>query len=312
MQIQLDTVKGLGLMEILAAEAGCEIKKGVLQMPENVGEGYIKRIDLGPMMSLVVHHYELRKDFTLYIPPDVSKRDWVTFSFRNILFQNDILPCVQVSSAGVNLHMFFPILTKINTIIIHIHRNLLKEMVGNGHDNKILETIIQTSQPFLYEEICSPEILDTAVEIMSIGTHSALQDFYHRIKAEQLICLFLYELLKRKDGVDYPINVADLKTIYEIRDGLITDLSVSPNLTQLAATANMSISKINRLFKQIFGTTICNYHQKLRINKAADLIKNKQYSVTEAGYELGFSNLSHFTRIFVKHIGMRPKKFSSN
>ena len=174
MQIQLDTAKGLGLMEILAAGAGSEINKGVLQMPENVGAGYIKKIDLGPMMSLAIHHYELRKDFTLDIPSDISKRDWVTFSFRNILLENGMLPCVQVSSAGVNLHMFFPALTKINTIIIHIHRDLLKELAGNGHDNKILQTIIQASQPFLYEEICSPHVFDTAAEIMIAGTHHAL------------------------------------------------------------------------------------------------------------------------------------------
>ncbi|MBE9463725.1 helix-turn-helix transcriptional regulator [Dyadobacter subterraneus] len=311
MQIQLDTAKGLGMMQILAAAAGHEINNGVLQMPENVGAGYIKKIDLGPMMSLAVHHYELRKDFTLDVPSHISKKNWVTFSFRNILLLNGTLPCVQVSSAGVNLHMFFPALTKINTILIHIHRDLLKELAGSAHNNKILQTIIQASQPFLYEEICSPQILNTAAETMEAGAHPALQHFYHRISAEQLICHLFNELLKRKTETDYQVNLTDLKMIYEIRDKLIANLSVTPNLTQMAALAHMSVSKINRLFKQVFGTTICNYHQKLRINKAAELIKNQQYSVTQAGYELGFSNLSHFTRVFVKHIGIKPKKFSS-
>jgi AraC-like DNA-binding protein len=311
MHIQLDTVKGLGLMDILAKGAGKKIENGILQMPESIGKGYIKKIDLGPMMSLMIHQYELHQDFTLDISTDQSKHQWITFSFRNILLQNEMLPCVQVSPADVNLYMFFPLPTKINTIIINIHRDLLNELVSNGHHNKMLQTIIETNQAFLYEEISSPAIISTACEILTAGAHTALQPFYYRIKAQELIWLFFNELLNRKAGVEYPVNVADLKIIYEMRDRLIADLSTSPNLHMLAASVHMSVSKVNRLFKQIFGVTIYNYHQKLRIKKAADLIKVNQYSVSEAGHEVGYSNLSHFSRIFSKHIGIKPKKFSS-
>jgi AraC-like DNA-binding protein len=34
--------------------------------------------------------------------------------------------------------------------------------------------------------------------------------------------------------------------------------------------------------------------------------------VAQAGYELGFSNLSHFSRLFEKHYGQNPKKFSAS
>jgi AraC-like DNA-binding protein len=310
MHIQLDTSAGLGLMNILAAGAASPIENGILQIPESVGNGYINKIGLGPMMRMVIHHYDLHSDITLDIPSDKTNSDWITFSFRNVFLQNSTLPCVQVSSAGVNLHMCFPARTKINTILIHIHGALLKELVNDQHGDDILQTVINAGQPFLYEEICSPEILSTAARIMTEASHKALKSFHYRIKAEELLCLFLHELLKRKAGAAYPVNLADLKIIYELRDRLIRDLTVQPNLTRLAASANMSVSKVNRLFKQVFGTTVCNYHQKLRIKTAAGLIRERRYSVAEAGYELGFSNLSHFTRIFSKHMGMNPKKYS--
>jgi len=91
----------------------------------------------------------------------------------------------------------------------------------------------------------------------------------------------------------------------------MADLTAQLNLTSLATRANMSVSKLNMLFKQLFGTTVGNFHQKLRIHQTADLIRNKQYSVTAAGYQLGFSNLGHFASIFEKHTGLKPKKFSS-
>ena len=47
------------------------------------------------------------------------------------------------------------------------------------------------------------------------------------------------------------------------------------------------------------------------MNEAAYLIREEKLSVSETGYRLGFSNLSHFSRIFEKHIGMKPKKYSA-
>ncbi len=72
----------------------------------------------------------------------------------------------------------------------------------------------------------------------------------------------------------------------------------------------MSESKLKRLFKQVFGNTIYNYYQTMRMKEAAYLLKHEKQSVSKVGYALGFSNLSHFTRMFEEHIGMKPKKFS--
>jgi len=61
------------------------------------------------------------------------------------------------------------------------------------------------------------------------------------------------------------------------------------------------------LFKQTFGDTIYNYFQGARMEEAAFLLKQGGYSVSEAGYELGFSNLSHFSRLFKRRYGITQK-----
>jgi AraC-like DNA-binding protein len=72
----------------------------------------------------------------------------------------------------------------------------------------------------------------------------------------------------------------------------------------------MSVSKIKRLFKQIFGTSIFNYYQNFRMQEAARLLREKKLTVSEVGYQMGFTNLSHFSKVFEEHIGMKPKKYS--
>jgi AraC-like DNA-binding protein len=71
----------------------------------------------------------------------------------------------------------------------------------------------------------------------------------------------------------------------------------------------MSETKLKLLFKQTFGDTIYNYYQKIRMEEAAFLLKQAGYSVSEVGYQLGFSNLSHFSRLFQRYYGNTPKKY---
>ncbi|MDN3584657.1 helix-turn-helix transcriptional regulator [Mucilaginibacter flavus] len=87
-------------------------------------------------------------------------------------------------------------------------------------------------------------------------------------------------------------------------------MSINPNLSDLTKISGMSESKIKRLFKHIFGNTLYNYYQYLRIQQAAFLIKEQHLSISEAGYQMGFTNLSHFARIFERHKGIKPKKYA--
>jgi AraC-like DNA-binding protein len=87
-------------------------------------------------------------------------------------------------------------------------------------------------------------------------------------------------------------------------------MSQPPQLNALAKMAGMSETKMKQLFKQVFGDTIYNYYQNERMHEAGFLLKHAGYSVSETGYRLGFSNLSHFSRLFEKHYGVTPKKYT--
>jgi len=72
----------------------------------------------------------------------------------------------------------------------------------------------------------------------------------------------------------------------------------------------MSEPKIRKLFQQTFGKGVFEYYQSARMKEAARLLKDKRLTVSEVGYQLGFTNLSHFSRVFEQYIGTKPKKYS--
>lgn len=312
MIFESDSASGIGLIAALSELTGSEIKNGQLILPDNFGKGYMKFFDLGPSIKMMLNQSELKEDILLKKNGTQQDKNEITFSFRNVFpgQHGRIFPSVQVSSSDIDLEIFIPAGTAINTILIIIHIDLLKDLLHKETGNLLLQSMLSGNQPYLYDEIVSPEIQHVAAKILEANVPEQLGDFYLRLKVEELIYLFFVELFKRQHTAHYPINVSDVKVMYAIRDKITADFSVPPNLSELTHLSNMSESKMNRLFRQIFGNSIYNYHQALRINEAAYLIRKERFSVSEAGYRLGFTNLSHFTRIFEKHVGLKPKEYS--
>jgi len=91
---------------------------------------------------------------------------------------------------------------------------------------------------------------------------------------------------------------------------MLEHLETPPAIKELAAFAAMSPTKLKRLFSQVFGNSIFSYYQQFRIKEAARLLKEEKRSVSDAGYSLGFVNLSHFSRVFEQQMGMKPKRYS--
>ena len=68
---------------------------------------------------------------------------------------------------------------------------------------------------------------------------------------------------------------------------MLEHLETPPVIKELAVCANMSPSKLKRLFKQIFGNSIFSYYQEFRMNEAARLLKEEKLSVSDVGYQTG-------------------------
>lgn len=308
----------MSLIQKLAEFTKSKSDDGLFILPEAYGEGYIKSFNFGSQLNMMISQCEFKEEMSIKRTGGNSRKDEITFSFRN-LFQPDglasnrsiAMPSVQVSAGDIDIEIIIPAKTKANTIVITIHVNLLKSWINEKAENKFLNTITLSDKPYLYDQIISNEIEQVAGKIALVNNEEELSHFYLKLKTEEMIYLFLSELSKRETITNYPLNVADVKAMYAIKETLCSDLSNPPDLSHLAFISNMSESKMNKLFKQIFGNSIYNYYQALRMNEAAYLIREEKLSVSETGYRLGFSNLSHFSRIFEKHIGLKPKKYSA-
>ena len=101
-----------------------------------------------------------------------------------------------------------------------------------------------------------------------------------------------------------PAWVKELKQI--IQDQVDSNLS----LTQISKSLDINPSYLSREFSKYFNNlSFGEYIRKLRIEKAMELISLGKYSLTEIAYLTGFSDQSHFTRIFKQLTGKSPSTY---
>ena len=70
----------------------------------------------------------------------------------------------------------------------------------------------------------------------------------------------------------------------------------------------MSVSCFVRTFRREMGETFVPYVNKLRVAMAIRLLEESDLSMSEIAFESGFTNQSHFTRIFKRLAGTPPRE----
>lgn len=83
-------------------------------------------------------------------------------------------------------------------------------------------------------------------------------------------------------------------------------LEEPPTLEEIGRVAGCSPFHLSRTFSQEMGMTIPQYLRKLRIERAAELLRSGKFNVTEAAMEVGYSSLSHFSQAFCQIMGCCP------
>lgn len=96
---------------------------------------------------------------------------------------------------------------------------------------------------------------------------------------------------------------------YNYKEIIETHIYSDLSLEQIAVLCGMSISTFKRTFKEYYNDTPAHYFRKMKLLKAADLLKNTSLRITEICYDCGFNDISHFSKLFVTEFKTSPSDF---
>jgi AraC-like DNA-binding protein len=81
------------------------------------------------------------------------------------------------------------------------------------------------------------------------------------------------------------------------------------NVDILCAMLNMSRTSFYNKVKALTGHAPADYVRIIRLNKAAQLLKEGRYNVTEIAGMTGFNDAKYFREVFKKHFNVNPTKY---
>ncbi|MCF3639304.1 AraC family transcriptional regulator, partial [Rhizobium sp. TRM95111] len=89
-----------------------------------------------------------------------------------------------------------------------------------------------------------------------------------------------------------------------ILDNIDSDLTIE----KIAGSAGVSVSTIQRHFKEHIGMTVFDFIRHERLERARAALEHEGIPIAKAAYLAGYSNLSSFTTAFRKTYGVTPKR----
>lgn len=169
---------------------------------------------------------------------------------------------------------------------------------------------------------CSNE--KTGDQVIQVSTTPVMQAFYDSVisyfesgtvPAEDLLELKVRELLLNiitsKNNVtliDYFCRLAQ-DGVDDLREMMENNCLYNLELAQYARLCNRSLSKFKRDFAAAFNESPGRWLLQKRIDQAQRLLLQTDKQIIDVALESGFSNVSHFDRVFKESTGISPLKY---
>ena len=126
-------------------------------------------------------------------------------------------------------------------------------------------------------------------------------------KVNKLLAIYFSDIASHLyDFLEYEkikISKDEINRLMAVKSHLENNISSPPpEFSSLTKIALMSSTSLKTKFRKMFGFTVFEYFQRLRMQKARILLLTHKYSVKQIGRQLGYTNLNNFTIAFKKSL----------
>ena len=284
------------------------------EWPKNLGNGFLGAIKLKPDLFMRIGKYKLNKK--LFISFDINGgyfNFWFPIqskTFCNLVKPGSFSISYQPGYAG-NVVLDNDAPTEI--VSIFGKPSALKTLFGSdclsfpekmkriiyNHDN---ENYFHRTYPATREIEC---ILK---EILFYRYKGAIRRVFLEGKAFELLSIaaghisFHVEENKSKGS----LKQTEFEITYRIKRIIEENIENPLSLQELSREAGISHPKLNYCFRTVYGKTVFEHLRDIRLKKAKLLLDEGRFNVSEAAYEVGYTNLSYFTKSFKNYFGLNP------
>lgn len=289
-----------------------------MAVPGAVGEGRVVAMGISDGFQVLFSSYRLNAPLqvTKTATEELNDRVYIVFYHLSLPHRANVQGTELLYDQGVNIYtqpinavLEFPADTERNVVCMRIDRQRLADLLSDGEEVVFPEELLRDGGSFFVAEGLTPAMRQVLTELRTPPAAKNLQRLFYQVRAQQLIYLLMERLNGRQGLPARENNSVEIARVFKARQLLTEDLSAPPTIAELAKEVLMSESQLKQVFREVFGISIYQYFQNARMERAKELLMENGRTVKEVGYELGFTNIGHFSRLFERAYKVKPKRF---
>lgn len=184
----------------------------------------------------------------------------------------------------------------------------LYDLLGTDRDSEFYE-LISNPKPWFFYSPMLPEIEVLIQDIYESITLKTIRRGIFLSKSIELITkLRAHGYINKFKNIAYDIHPDDLDAMLLLKDEILNDFTKTPNVIDISKEKGMSKSKLQRSFKSVFQMPLLQFFNQQRILEGQKQIRETTKDFTQIAFELGYTDLSHFSRVYKKLLGKRPSE----
>ncbi|MEE4209957.1 MAG: AraC family transcriptional regulator [Parvularcula sp.] len=156
------------------------------------------------------------------------------------------------------------------------------------------------------------DIMRAANDIVNAGHRFSRELFraYLDSKGREIACTMVADLGTKRTSpmLMKKYTVRDMKRLDEARDILIENYRDPPAIPELARRVGVNQTKLKALFKMAYGSTVHEFTQRLRMERASEMLSKDDLTIAEIAYAVGYEFPASFTHAFRKFYGHSPRQ----
>lgn len=284
------------------------------QVLGNSPEHYVKRLEIEN--CVIEHHYHpaheiqhcsvIQAGMVLNLGGTYNAEQWIDGKFYHNQFERgDFI----VFPAEISHRVIWD--RPIEFLIVGFDSSRIKQTLLELNDTEA-SRFSANPQP---EIVAHDKLNDPLVHQIGLAlkTDFQINQSPNHLYAESMLNALLVHLLQRYSSqpyssqeLQYGLPRLKLKQVLEyIHQNRTRNIS----LAELAAIAQISPNYFAQLFKQSTGLPPHQYVIHQRLDKAKELLRNTNLSITDIAEIVGFASQSHLNTVFRKHLSITPKKY---
>ncbi len=190
---------------------------------------------------------------------------------------------------------------------VHFFPKVLKQIFENNPPKFLVDPENTITQQYMTPINGNQVIVAYMQSILLLFKNPSLVD-------EEVLALKLKEIILILSKIDNSGVQEILKNLFNptsiaFKQTIEAHLFSQLSLDDLASLTNNSISSFQRQFKKIYNTTPAKYIKNKRLERAAELLKISDLSITEISDECVYSDIAHFSNSFKEKFNSTPSEY---